>query len=88
MIDNITLKEWNYHETVTFFNAFRQHPKDFFKISQAVGTKSTKQCVFFYYHADRESFLPERRSNRRKAQEYNLERLDQVYSMLLEHLVY
>lgn len=40
---------WNQQEVTTFMESYMMYPKQFERISRAVGTKTAPQCVLFYY---------------------------------------
>ncbi|CAO3606804.1 unnamed protein product [Mucor fragilis] len=40
---------WNQQEVTTFMESYMMYPKQFERISIAIGTKTAPQCVLFYY---------------------------------------
>ncbi|ORE10190.1 hypothetical protein BCV72DRAFT_221945 [Rhizopus microsporus var. microsporus] len=40
---------WNQQEVTTFMESYMMYPKQFERISRAIGTKTATQCVLFYY---------------------------------------
>ncbi|KAI8338505.1 hypothetical protein BC941DRAFT_451687 [Chlamydoabsidia padenii] len=40
---------WNQQEMTAFMESYMQYPKRFDKVAAAVGTKTTDQCILFYY---------------------------------------
>ncbi|KAG1632755.1 hypothetical protein G6F44_010625 [Rhizopus delemar] len=40
---------WNQQEVTTFMESYMMYPKQFERISRAIGTKTAPQCVLFYY---------------------------------------
>lgn len=44
------LKDWTSEEKQKYRELYRYHRNQFSKISAELGTKTTKECVFFFYH--------------------------------------
>jgi hypothetical protein len=44
---------WSDGERELFYELIRWYPKDFFKIASHITDKSTKDCVYFFYHTDK-----------------------------------
>jgi hypothetical protein len=70
--DNEALKNWTFADVETFLKLYRFHPKDFAKIAAGMENKSTKECVFFYYHLNRENLPLAIRSSRRRPPEVTM----------------
>ena len=68
---NDHLKDWTSEERQKFLDLYKIYPKEFAKISAGLGTKTTKQCVHFFYHRHLEKIeLPiPLRSTRRPAED-------------------
>ena len=47
------LKNWTPEEKQKYLDLYQYYPKHFSKISAGIGTKTTKECIFFYYHRHR-----------------------------------
>ena len=78
------LKHWSHQEIVGYLEAFRQHPKNFFEISKSLnGSKTTKECVYFYYHVDKSLFPRESRGLRDQDQTKRRIVLDEVLLPIL-----
>ena len=43
---------WSDYERELFYELYRLYPKNFFKIASHIADKSTKDCVYFFYHTD------------------------------------
>lgn len=52
--DNIARGFWTRQEKEAFKQKFLEHPKDFGLIAQHLQTKSTQDCVNYYYQSKRE----------------------------------
>lgn len=43
------IERWSPYEIAVFEGALAHHGKDFFQVGKAVGSKTTKECIDFYY---------------------------------------